>query len=82
VGGKEKVIAHGKAHLVEIQELVRVKNTSGKRHIETPIKLYAPNSVMVQLQSIIKVSSVMGNLRQYTPGVELHQCGDNLTIPL
>jgi hypothetical protein len=34
VGRKEKVIAHGKAHLVEIQEeLVRVKNTSGKRHI-------------------------------------------------
>jgi hypothetical protein len=34
VGGKEKVIAHGKAHLVEIQEeLVRAKSTSGKRHI-------------------------------------------------
>jgi len=37
---------------------------------------------MVQLQSVIKVSSVMGNLGQYTPDVELHQCGDNLTIPL
>jgi hypothetical protein len=34
VGQKEKVIAHGKAHPVEIQEeLVRVKNSSGKRHI-------------------------------------------------
>ncbi len=34
VGGEEKVIAHGKAHLVETQEeLVRVKNSSGKRHI-------------------------------------------------
>jgi hypothetical protein len=34
VGGEEKVIVHGKAHLVEIQEeLVRVKNTSDKRDI-------------------------------------------------